>query len=96
MLFEVGEVGAGEDCGVEEGGEADGIKEGDDVGVGGDEGARWHVGAEDGGVVLLDAGFEEVVASLVVEVVLAVFVGPYDGDAVVAGDFPEGQLGCGG
>ncbi|KAL4555704.1 hypothetical protein LXL04_038332 [Taraxacum kok-saghyz] len=53
--------------GIEQNGEAFGIKNGDDFGVGRDERSRRHVGAEDGGFVFRDSGSEEVVLTLVVK-----------------------------
>ena len=60
---------------VEEDLEADGVEDGDDSGVGGNERAWRHVCAEDCGVVFFDSGREELVTSLFVKVVVSVFVG---------------------
>ena len=77
---------------VEEDGEGVGVQEGYDPGVGGDEGAWGHVGADDGGVVLLDSGGEELVAALVVEEVVAVHDGPEEGKAIASGDWFQRKL----
>lgn len=73
--FGGGHEGSGEEVAlfdfgdVEEDWEGFGVEQNDDVWVGGDEGARWHVGAEHGGVVFVGPGLEVVVAALVVEIV---------------------------
>lgn len=59
-------------CGVEEDGKTDGVEDGDDVWVAGNEWPWWHIGPKDCGVVFLDSGLEEFVLALVVEVVVPV------------------------
>jgi len=71
---------------VEEDGEGGAVQQRHDARVGGDEGPRRHVGADDGGVVAADSGGEEVVAALVVEVVVAVDYGSEEWEAVASGD----------
>lgn len=94
-----GGEGAGEEVflfdevGVEEDGEGGGVEESDDPGIGGEEGSGRHVDFEDGGVVEADPGFEELVPALPVEEVEPVLEGAEDGEAVVARDFAEGELG---
>lgn len=81
---------------VEENREAGSVEEGDDAGVGGDERARWHVDPEHGGVVAADARLEEVIAALVVEIVEAIAERADQREAVVAGDFADGEFRGGG
>lgn len=79
-----GEGGGGEESAVEdvffldfrhvkEDGKADGVKDGNDFWVVGNEWAWGHIGPKDCGVVFLDPGVEEFVPALIVEVVVAVF-----------------------
>lgn len=92
-----GHVGSGKNVffldlvGVEEDGEALGVEHGDDAGLGGHERAGRHVGAEDGGAVLVDLGLEEAVVSFEVVVVQAVFDWGDEGGAEAAGDFFYGK-----
>lgn len=60
--------------------------------VGGNERARWHVGAEHGGAVHLEAGLEVLVAALVVEIVEAVLNGSYEWETVISGDFAHWKV----
>lgn len=90
-----GHVGAGKEIlfldfvGVEKRREALAVEESDDIGIEGNEGARRHVCPENGGLVFLNSGFEEFVFALIVKVVLPVFPGANQGEAVVTRDFAE-------
>ncbi|WVZ11804.1 hypothetical protein V8G54_016334 [Vigna mungo] len=65
------------------------VQQRNDTRIGGDEGSRWHVCADDGGVVAADSGSEELVAALVVEVVVAVEYGSEEWEAVASRDFSQ-------
>jgi len=93
-----GHVGAVEDVEflnlivVEKYGEGGAVEQRDNTRIGGDEGSRWHVGADDGGVVAVDSRSEELVAALVIEVVVAVDYGSEEWEAVASGDFSERKV----
>lgn len=68
--------------GVEEDRKTDGVEKYDDSGIGGDEGARRHVGAEDGGAIFGHSGTEKFIFALEVEIVITVFDRTEEGEAI--------------
>lgn len=81
---------------VEEDRKTEGIEKDNDSGIGGNEGARWHVGAEDGGVVFGNSGTEEFVSTLEIEVIVTVFDGTEEGEAIATGNWFERKFRGGG
>lgn len=63
-----------------------GVEKDDDFRIGRDEGARRHVGSEHSGVIFSHSRSEEFFSALDVEVIVAIFDGSENGEAIAAGD----------